>query len=193
MKCHPDRALLRLNIRTFEDQVRDRLLRSSVSWKRERPPRVPRSRPNSRYSSKYPLTRDDGAATQKLAAAFTRRFGVERVQELAGPFSASEDFSLFAAAWDVPAVFWVVGGIDPDTYQGAEKAGKTDELPVNSLPRLRARDRTDPARRHRGNAGSRRCVARQGRARRPEPGFQAWDNLNESWSKPMNWKAPGRR
>jgi metal-dependent amidase/aminoacylase/carboxypeptidase family protein len=84
--------------------------------------------------SEYPLTHNDAAATRKVAAAFERRFGAECVQEIAAPMSASEDFSLFAAAWGVPAVFWAVGGIDPDTFEKAEKAGKLDELPVNHSP-----------------------------------------------------------
>ena len=84
--------------------------------------------------SEYPLTRNDEAATRKVVAALERQFGSDRVQEIPAPFAASEDFGLFGAAWDVPAVFWVVGGIDPDTFAQAEKAGKLDELPVNHAP-----------------------------------------------------------
>ena len=51
-----------------------------------------------------------------------------------GPATASEDFGLFGTAWNVPSVFWVVGGIDPATYAKAEKAGKLDELPANHAP-----------------------------------------------------------
>jgi metal-dependent amidase/aminoacylase/carboxypeptidase family protein len=69
-----------------------------------------------------------------VADAFERRFGAEDVVELAARISASEDFSLFAAAWGVPAVFWAVGGVDPDTFKKAEEAGKLDELPVNHSP-----------------------------------------------------------
>ena len=50
------------------------------------------------------------------------------------PATASEDFGLFGAAWDVPSVFWVIGGIDPATYVNAQKAGKLDELPANHAP-----------------------------------------------------------
>jgi len=45
-----------------------------------------------------------------------------------------EDFGLFGAAWNVPAVFWAVGGIDPDKYNSAEQAGKLDEVPANHAP-----------------------------------------------------------
>lgn len=30
--------------------------------------------------------------------------------------------------------FWVIGGIDPETFDKAEKAGKLDELPANHAP-----------------------------------------------------------
>jgi hippurate hydrolase len=50
------------------------------------------------------------------------------------PATASEDFGLFAAAWNVPAVFWVVGGIDPDRYRAAEQAGTLDAIPANHAP-----------------------------------------------------------
>ncbi len=131
----PDQALLRLNVRTFKDQVRERVLAAikrilDAEASASGAPRPPA------YSvlGEWPLTRNDAAATGKVAAAFARRFGADRVQEIAAPISASEDFGLFGAAWGVPAVFWAVGGIDPDTFDKAEKAGKLDELPVNHSP-----------------------------------------------------------
>ena len=71
--------------------------------------------------------------TQKVVAEFKRHFGDERVHEV-GPATASEDFGLFGTAWDVPSVFWVIGGIDPETYGTAQAAGKVDELPANHAP-----------------------------------------------------------
>jgi metal-dependent amidase/aminoacylase/carboxypeptidase family protein len=66
-------------------------------------------------------------------ASLQRRFGPDRVHEIE-PATASEDFGLFGTAWNVPAVFWVIGGIDPDKYAAAEKAGKLDEIPANHAP-----------------------------------------------------------
>ncbi len=131
----PDQALLRLNIRTFKDQVRARVL-SAIKriLEAEASASGAPKPPETSVLSQWPLTRNDDAATRKLVAAFTRRFGADRVQELAGPFAASEDFGLFGAAWGVPAVFWVIGGVDPDRYKEAEEAGKLDELPVNHSP-----------------------------------------------------------
>ena len=66
-------------------------------------------------------------------AALEEHFGTNRVHEIE-PATASEDFGLFGAAWDVPVVFWVVGGIDPEKFQAAERTGKLDEIPANHAP-----------------------------------------------------------
>jgi hypothetical protein len=52
----------------------------------------------------------------------------------AGLASASEDFTVFARAWNVPSVYWLVGGVDPKTYAEAERAGRVNELPSNHSP-----------------------------------------------------------
>jgi metal-dependent amidase/aminoacylase/carboxypeptidase family protein len=83
--------------------------------------------------SEFPLTRNDEAATRKVVAALEQRFGNDRVTEIS-PTTASEDFGLFGTAWDVPTVFWIIGGIDPSLYDRAKKAGRIDELPANHAP-----------------------------------------------------------
>ncbi len=46
--------------------------------------------------------------------------------------SASEDFSDIPNALGVPYSYWGIGGIDPDQYAVAEKAGRVnDDIPVN--------------------------------------------------------------
>lgn len=130
----PDRALLRLNVRTFKDQVRTRVLDAikrilEAEAEASGAPKLP----GFLVLSEYPTTRNDEAATHKAVDAIRRRFGDDRLTEIA-PATASEDFGLFGAAWDVPTVFWVIGGIDPDTYAKAEKAGKLDVLPANHAP-----------------------------------------------------------
>jgi amidohydrolase len=130
----PDRALLRLNIRTFKDQVRTRVLAAVRRiLEAEAAASGAGNPPAFSVLSEYPVTRNDAAATRRVAAALGRRFGADRVEEIE-PATASEDFGLFGAAWDVPSVFWVVGGIDPAVFAAAEKAGKTDELPANHAP-----------------------------------------------------------
>jgi amidohydrolase len=130
----PDRALLRLNVRTFKDQVRTRVL---AAIRRILEAEVAASGapkpPDYSVLSEFPLTRNDETATRKVVTALERHFGMDRVHEIE-PATASEDFGLFSAAWNVPAVFWVIGGIEPAKYKAAEQAGKLDEIPANHAP-----------------------------------------------------------
>ena len=130
----PDRALLRLNVRTFKEAVRTRVLGAikRILEAEAAASGAPKP-PAFSVLSEFPLTRNDEAATRRVVAALERRFGTQRVNEV-GPATASEDFGLFGTAWNVPSVFWVIGGIDEATYQKAREAGKIDELPANHAP-----------------------------------------------------------
>lgn len=130
----PDRALLRLNVRTFKEQVRTRVLAAikRILDAEAAASGAPRP-PEFSVLSEFPLTRNDEAATRKAVAALQDRFGADRVTEIS-PATASEDFGLFGAAWNVPTVFWVIGGIDPAMYAKAQNAGTLDELPANHAP-----------------------------------------------------------
>lgn len=130
----PNQAELQLNIRTFDDGVRDTVLSSvkrivdgeaAISGA-PKPPVIT-------MLGQFPLTVNDEDATGKVATALRRRLGDERVQP-AGNAAASEDFTVFARAWKVPSVFWFVGGTDPKRYAEAEKAGTLNELPSNHSP-----------------------------------------------------------
>lgn len=130
----PDRALLRLNVRTFKEEVRTRVL-SAIRRILEAEAAASGATKPPEFSvlSEFPLTRNDEGATRKVVAAMQNRFGSDQVTEIA-PATASEDFGLFGTAWNAPSVFWVVGGIDAATYATAQKAGKLDELPANHAP-----------------------------------------------------------
>lgn len=130
----PDQSELQLNIRTFDDQVRDTVLSSvkrivtgeATMSGAPKPPLIT-------MLGQFPLTVNDEDATAKVVVALKRRLGDERVRP-AGNAAASEDFTEFARAWDVPSVFWFVGGTDPKRYAEAEKAGTLNELPSNHSP-----------------------------------------------------------
>jgi hypothetical protein len=36
----------------------------------------------------------------------------------------------------VPSVFWMICGVDPDTYARAERGGRLSELPTNHNPKF---------------------------------------------------------
>lgn len=134
----PDEALLKLNVRTFDENVRRRVLDAierivnaeAAASGAPRPPQI-------NYTEHYPLTVNDPTETARVAAALRQHFGDDRVVELAAPVSASEDFGSFGTEWGVPSVFWYVGGIDPDSYRRAEQAGRVaDDIPTNHNPRF---------------------------------------------------------
>lgn len=131
----PDDATIKLNVRTFDENVREQMLSSikricsaeCEASRAERPPEF--STINS-----YPLTENDAVATEKVATAFRAQFG-DRAY-VAEPASASEDFSIFGRTWKVPYVFWFVGGTDPDVYERAKKDKQINKIPSNHSPKF---------------------------------------------------------
>lgn len=131
----PNEAVLQLNIRTFNDQVREQVLSSirrivdgeATTSGAPKPPTI------TTLGGEFPLTVNDEDATRKVAEALRQRLGAERVGP-AGPTSASEDFTVIPRAWGVPSVYWIIGGVDPQEYAEAARAGSLNELPSNHSP-----------------------------------------------------------
>jgi amidohydrolase len=132
----PDEAIIKLNVRTFDEGVRKRVLAAierivNAEAAASGAPKPPEITPLDRYS----LVTNDPAASQQVVEAFRQHFSAERVRET-GPASASEDFGSFGAEWHAPSVFWFVGGTDPTVYSKAKAAGTLNELPTNHNPRF---------------------------------------------------------
>ncbi len=132
----PDEAIIKLNVRTFDTGVRERVLaaiRRIVDAEAEASgaPRKPEITP----LDNYPLAVNDAGATKRVVAAFREYFPAERLREV-DPASASEDFGSFGSEWGVPSVFWFVGGTDPDTYAKAKAANRLNDLPTNHNPKF---------------------------------------------------------
>jgi hippurate hydrolase len=134
----PEEALLKLNVRTFDEQVRSHVLDAikrivegeAAASGAPRPPEI-------RTTEHYRLTVNDPDSTARVAAALRRQFGDDRVHQLAAPVSASEDFGSFGTEWGVPSVFWYVGGTDPDLYRRAAEAGRVaQDVPTNHNSRF---------------------------------------------------------
>jgi amidohydrolase len=130
----PDEAIIKLNVRTFDESVRKHVLAAierivnaeAAASGAPRPPEIT-------TLDHYPLNLNDAEASKRVADAFRRHFSAERVR-VTGPAPASEDFGSFGTEWHVPSVFWFVGGTDPDRYAQAKAAGRLNELPVNHSP-----------------------------------------------------------
>ena len=130
----PDDATLKLNVRTYDEDVREYMLSAirRICCTECAASRAPRD-PEFTVLSRYPLTENDPPSTACIARAFQQQFG-ERAFETP-PAGASEDFSVFGRRWGVPYVFWIVGGTDPDAYARAKAAKRLNELPGNHSPR----------------------------------------------------------
>jgi len=132
----PDQAVLRINVRTVDEQVRQTVLAAIKRiFHAEAQASAAPQPPTFTVQNRFPPTYNDAAATRKLVQALVNRFDAERVHEIP-PASASEDFSEFARAWDVPAVYWTVGGTDPQLYAQAKQAGRLNEIPSNHSPQF---------------------------------------------------------
>jgi hippurate hydrolase len=130
----PDDAIIKINVRTFDEGVRKRVLAAierivnaeAVASGAPKPPEIS-------TIDHYPLNLNDANASKLVADAFRSYFPAEQVA-LTTPSSASEDFGSFGAQWHVPSSFWFVGGTDQDQYAKALAAGSVNELPVNHNP-----------------------------------------------------------
>jgi hippurate hydrolase len=132
----PDTATIKLNVRTFDENVRKRVLaaierivnaEAAASGATKAPEITPLDR--------YPLLVNDASATKRVVDAFRATFPADQVVETK-PSTASEDFGSFGTEWHVPSVFWFVGGVDRQLYAKAQAEGRTNEIPTNHNPRF---------------------------------------------------------
>ena len=129
-----DRADLQLNVRTYSPQTRERVLEAvrrivTAECQASGSPRDP----ELTLYDRFPLTTNDPATTERLAAAFAAFFG-DRAGTLPQQ-TASEDFSDLPAAFGTPYTYWGVGCTDPDTYRAAEQVGRlAQDVPGNHAP-----------------------------------------------------------
>lgn len=132
-----DRATLLLNVRTYDNQVRERVLASiqrivTGECAAAGSPRPPEFDPYDQF----PLTSNDAVVTDQVTAAFVSHFGADRVSR-ADPQTASEDFSRIPDAFGVPYTFWFLGGVDAELYRAAaEKGTIAQDIPANHSPRF---------------------------------------------------------
>jgi hippurate hydrolase len=132
----PDEALIKLNVRTYDEGVRKHVLTAieRIAKAEAEASGAPKP-PEITTIDHYNLVENDPKATKRVADAFRQFFPADRVQET-GPTTASEDFGSFGAEWHVPSVFWFIGGTDPDQYAKARAEGRLGELPTNHNPRF---------------------------------------------------------
>lgn len=130
-----DRAVLLLNIRTYDTELRGRVIASIERIVRgECAASGSPKEPDFEYYDQYPLTTNDAQVNAKVTAAFTEYFEPGMVYETA-PATASEDFSRLPDAFGIPYTYWTVGSVPPEIYRAAaEKGTVSQDIPANHSP-----------------------------------------------------------
>lgn len=133
----PDHAELGLTLRTFDPHVRDRVLAAitRIVTAEASASGAPRDPDIVRIES-FPAVVNDAAATDRIRAAFTARFGEPRVMD-PGVVTGSEDVGVLATASGAPCMYWLLGGTDPATFAAAYAAGTmARDIPSNHSPQF---------------------------------------------------------
>jgi len=132
----PDDAVIKLNVRTFDENVRKAVLAAierivNAEAEASRAPKKPEITPLDRYA----FVKNDPAATTRVLDAFRGYFPADRVQDTQ-PTTASVDFGSFGTQWQVLSVFWFVDGTDPRTYTSATESGTIADILTNHNARF---------------------------------------------------------
>jgi amidohydrolase len=132
-----DDAELGISIRTFDAQVRARVLAAVQRIvEGECHAAGTSAPPDVHHTFGTPVVENDPGAAERLTQAFVDHFGADRC--MPSPMTtASEDFGRFATAAGCPSVFWFVGTTDADLVLTALAAGRFEEdVPFNHSPRF---------------------------------------------------------
>ena len=138
----PDEALLKLNVRTFDETVRNRVLAAIERIvKAEADASGAPKPPEITTLDHYNLVRNDPEATKRVADAFREHFTPSRVPE-AAPTTASEDFGSFGAESGTRRVLVCRRYRSRCVCEG-ESAGTIERTADQSQPALCARHPSD--------------------------------------------------
>lgn len=126
----PDQALLRGTIRTYDGEVRAKILDGVQRTADAVAAMAGAPKPDVTMEAGGKAVVNDAALTAKTAAVFKAAFGDQAVEQPA-PGTASEDYSEFIIA-GVPSVFFSIGGLDPQMMADARAKGAP--IPANHSP-----------------------------------------------------------
>ncbi|MFD9209846.1 amidohydrolase [Streptomyces sioyaensis] len=131
----PDRAVVRLSIRTFDDAVRTAVLAAVDRIARAEAAASGADRaPETVVLDTFPVTVNDSTTLRQVNDAFTELFGAQRLFPYE-PATGSEDAGLLATAAGAPLYYWWLGGWDPEEFHTALAAGRlAQDIPSNHSP-----------------------------------------------------------
>jgi amidohydrolase len=129
----PSEAVIKLNIRNTDAATRERVLASirRICIAEAKASNAPKD-PEFEVIGSFPLTVNDTETARRIGEAFQGLLGHRLIE--AQPLGASEDFSRYGTAWNVPYAYWFVGGCSPEVYDRAQAEGTLSQLPGPHSP-----------------------------------------------------------
>lgn len=131
----PDRAVVRLSVRTFDETVRTAVLAAVDRIARAEAAASGADRtPDTEVLDSFPVTVNDATTLREVNEQFTELFGAQRLFAY-DPATGSEDAGLLATAAGAPLYYWWLGGWDPEEFRTALAAGRlAQDIPSNHSP-----------------------------------------------------------
>ncbi len=124
----PDEVTLQLTIRTYKEEVRQRIVASieriakgvalAAGVTEDRAPII-----KMVESENAPALYNDPKLTERVAGAIGRTIGTDNVIKVA-PLMGSEDFGRFSLDRQIPAFMFWLGAIEPSRVEASRKSGK---------------------------------------------------------------------
>ena len=116
----PDTAELQINIRTYDPEVRERVLAAIERIvKAEAAASGAPAEPKIEHPDHFPLLYNDPDGCARTIPALARVGGSPQRVIDSGPVTGSEDVGELAKAAGAPCVYWILGGADPAAFAGA--------------------------------------------------------------------------
>ncbi len=129
----PDSARFEINIRTFEEPVRQRMIAAIERIVQGECATAGAPPATIERGDIAPLTINDADAAATVGAAFDSVFGERHAAPQ--PLLGSEDFSYLPEVWGAPYVYWFYGGFDRELVAAAIERGTFEaDVPSNHSP-----------------------------------------------------------
>ena len=134
----PDEVSLQLTVRSYEDEVRQRLLDeirhiAKTTAESHRAPREPEIRMEENY---FPAVYHDPALTNRLLGVFARLLGPEHART-SSPAMGAEDFGRFARHFGAPGLQINIGAAPPSAGDGPRPGLHSNKWAADPEPTVR--------------------------------------------------------
>ena len=127
----PEQVELKLNVRTYDPDVRKRILDAVHAIIRSECQSAGATKdPDIKPYSSLPVTDNDAKLSKTLSTTFTEFFGGNRTETLE-KLAGSEDVSNLAKPNLTPYAFWCFGGTDAKEWDEAKKEDRLGLIPRN--------------------------------------------------------------